>query len=72
MSVETLAGCTYEQAVRGGDRRAPLIKQQHPAADAARREREAKARTVRVLMGRFLQDVIEKATAAIGRVWVRS
>jgi hypothetical protein len=72
MSVETLAGCTYEQAVGGSDRRAPLIKQQHPGADAARREREAKARTVRVLMGRLLQDVIEKATAAIGRVWVRS
>jgi molybdopterin/thiamine biosynthesis adenylyltransferase len=71
MSVETLAGCTYEQAVGGGDRRAPLIKQ-HPAADAARRGREANGRTVRVRMGRLSQDVMEKATTAISRVWVGS
>lgn len=71
MSVGTLAGCTYEQALGGGDRRAPLTKQ-HPAADAARREREANGRTMRVRMGRLSQDVMEKATTAISRVWVGS
>ena len=71
MFVETLAGCTYEQATGGGDRRMTLTKQ-HPAADAARQRREANARTARVRIGRLSQNVIEKAAAVIRRVWVSS
>ena len=71
MPVETLAGCAYEQAIGGGDRH-PVITKHHPAADAARRRREANTRTVRVRMGRLSQVLIDKASAAIFRVWVSS
>lgn len=64
MPVETLAGCAYEQATGKGDRRSILTKQ-HPAADAARRRREANARAARVRLGRLSQNLIEKASASI-------
>jgi hypothetical protein len=69
MPMETLAGCAYEQAIGAGDRRA-ILTRQHPAADAARRRREVNARTTPVRLGRLSQNVIEKALAAIQRVWV--
>ncbi|MEV4323099.1 ThiF family adenylyltransferase [Microbispora rosea] len=71
MRVETLAGCAYEQAAGGGDRRANLTKE-HPIADNARRQREAHARTMRVLVGRLAQNVADKASALIGNVLVGS
>lgn len=71
MHVETLAGCAYEHATGGGDRRTTLTSQ-HPAADTARRRREANAQAARVRMGRYSQNVLETASAAIHKVLVRS
>lgn len=71
MPVETLASCGYEQAIGAGDRR-PALTKQHPAADAARRRCEVHAQTARVRIGRLAQNLIETASAAIRRVWVRS
>jgi molybdopterin-synthase adenylyltransferase len=70
MPAETLPGCAYEQGTGEGDRRSTLTKQ-HPAATAARRTRNVDARTIRVRIGRFSQDTVERASAAIERIWVK-
>jgi hypothetical protein len=67
LSVETQPGCTYEPAIGSGDLRSTLTKQ-HPAADAARRSREASARTARVRVGRLFQHLIDNASTALQRV----
>jgi hypothetical protein len=71
MSVETLAGCGYEQTTGAGDLR-PALARQHAAADAARNLRETHARTARVRAGRMSQNVIEAASRAIQKTWARS
>jgi hypothetical protein len=64
MTAETLAGCAYEQATASGDRRTTLVKQ-HLAAETARRERKANARTTRVRLGRSLQNALERSMTVI-------
>lgn len=68
MRVGTQAGCTYEQATGSGDQR-PTLTKHHPTADAARRKREARARTAAVRTGRLAQNLIDKAAKAIQRAW---
>ncbi len=68
MPVETLASCAYEQATGWGDRR-PNLTKHHPAAEATRQRRNASARVPRVRAGRISQSLVEKASAAIQRVW---
>ena len=70
MSAETFTGCAYERATSWGDRR-PNLTKQHPAAEAARRSRNASARTARVCVGRASQSLVENVTAAIQRTWAR-
>jgi molybdopterin/thiamine biosynthesis adenylyltransferase len=68
MPAETLAGCTYEQTLSWGDRRANLTSRHH-AAEEARQLRAAGARTMRVRTGRASQHVIGRAIGAIERLW---
>ncbi|WP_200215489.1 ThiF family adenylyltransferase [Micromonospora coerulea] len=67
MPVETLATCPYEQATGWGDRR-PTLAKHHPAAEAARRQRETHARTGRVRAGRVFQNLIGLGSVAIQRL----
>jgi molybdopterin/thiamine biosynthesis adenylyltransferase len=71
MRVETLNGCTYEQATSSGDQRTPLTKR-HGTAEATRRNRGTNNRTIRVRIGRLAQNAIEKTYTAIQRLWVSS
>lgn len=71
LRVETLAACAYEQQTGWGDRR-PTLTNQHPAADAARGMRAAKARTSWVRIGRLSQNMAEKAGAVVKGTWTRS
>ena len=64
MTAKTLAGCAYEQAMAWGDQRTILTKQ-HPAADSARRTRNANARRTHVRLGRLLQSTLEGTTTII-------
>ena len=68
MSAETLAGCTYEQTLCGGDRR-PDLTSRDRSAEEARQMRAASVRTLRVRIGRASQHVLEKAVGAIERLW---
>jgi molybdopterin/thiamine biosynthesis adenylyltransferase len=71
LPVERLAGCAYEQATGGGARR-PTLTKHHPTAETTRQRRETNARAVRVRIGRASQRLIESASAAIRRAWIRS
>jgi molybdopterin/thiamine biosynthesis adenylyltransferase len=71
MSVETLAGCGYEQAIGHGDRR-PTLTKHHPSADAARQQRKANTTALRVRVGRLAQDLVETSGAIVQTMWARS
>jgi hypothetical protein len=66
ISVETLAGCAYEQTLCLGDRR-PDLTSRHHAAEEARQLGAVGARTMRIRVGRTAQGAIERAARALER-----
>lgn len=66
LRAESRPGCAYESMTGTGDGRAELTKA-HAAAEAARRTRADNARRLSVRMGRFAQEVLQRASATLHR-----